>query len=401
MEINAPDVDPVRIIHITGTSSGGAYIAAQRINTALQKSGQESSLVMMNDSKRLAMNRSRIERKVDHTSLMLSDNEMTTSTLKMYSSSRDFDLSIENSDIVNLHWIPGLLHHNFFSKLKKASKIVWTLHDMNPFTGICHHSFSCRRYEESCKDCPQLSIGNIHLASQIQKKKCSSIQELGNFEVVAPSHWLKDQARASRILESVKISVIPNPSPNSFFELEVKSDLGIRLGLDRDSVVIGVLGGNYGRAKGGQRALEEIHRYQQISKKRIQVLIFGTPFSEMPNVEFVATSNHPSENFAEMLQLCNVYVHFSEADNLPNILIEAQSLGVPVIALDRGGVSEAFEDKVSGFLIREAKDFSSGMEWLFQNENRVGFKLDVRSFASRNFQETAVASQYMRVYSSD
>ncbi|HMN95826.1 MAG TPA: glycosyltransferase [Phycisphaerales bacterium] len=44
----------------------------------------------------------------------------------------------------------------------------------------------------------------------------------------------------------------------------------------------------------------------------------------------------------------------SKAEGMPNVLIEAQSLGVPVIATDAGGAAETFADGRSGILCRDA-----------------------------------------------
>lgn len=49
----------------------------------------------------------------------------------------------------------------------------------------------------------------------------------------------------------------------------------------------------------------------------------------------------------------DVVVLASEEESLPNVLIEAQWLGRPVVALDRAGVGECFEDGKTGLLLPE------------------------------------------------
>jgi hypothetical protein len=46
---------------------------------------------------------------------------------------------IPATDILNLHWMAGFIdYREFFGSLPGDLSLVWTLHDMNPFTGGCH-----------------------------------------------------------------------------------------------------------------------------------------------------------------------------------------------------------------------------------------------------------------------
>ena len=60
-------------------------------------------------------------------------------------------------DILNLHWIADFVDYpSFFGAFSKNTRIVWTLHDMNAFTGGCHYDLGCGRYLGECGNCPQL-----------------------------------------------------------------------------------------------------------------------------------------------------------------------------------------------------------------------------------------------------
>ena len=52
------------------------------------------------------------------------------------------------ADVVHLHWInQGMLSLNSIKKIINSGKpIVWTMHDMWPFTGICHHARECDNF---------------------------------------------------------------------------------------------------------------------------------------------------------------------------------------------------------------------------------------------------------------
>ncbi len=62
-------------------------------------------------------------------------------------------------DIVHLHWINNFLRVEDISKINKP--IIWSLHDMNPFTGGCHYDEECEGYMSNCKICKVLTADKI------------------------------------------------------------------------------------------------------------------------------------------------------------------------------------------------------------------------------------------------
>ena len=64
----------------------------------------------------------------------------------------------------------------------------------------------------------------------------------------------------------------------------------------------------------------------------------------------------------------DVAVSASLEDSLPNFLIEAQSMGLPVVATDYRGVSECFEPNKTGYLIPtgQNEEFHMALERLLQ-----------------------------------
>ncbi|MGA7938079.1 MAG: glycosyltransferase, partial [Kovacikia sp.] len=114
-----------------------------------------------------------------------------------------------HSDILNLHWVcNGFLRIESIAKMNKP--LVWTLHDMWPFTGGCHYSGECEKYIESCGSCPQLQSNHRKDIStwvwQRKVKKWSSL----NVTIVSPSSWLAACAQASSLFKDNRIEVIPN-----------------------------------------------------------------------------------------------------------------------------------------------------------------------------------------------
>ena len=87
------------------------------------------------------------------------------------------------------------------AKYKKP--LVWTMHDMWPFTGGCHYSDGCEKYETLCNACPALgSTSKNDLSQKIWKKKQKIWKHL-DLHIVSPSHWLAECAKKSRLLENI------------------------------------------------------------------------------------------------------------------------------------------------------------------------------------------------------
>lgn len=64
----------------------------------------------------------------------------------------------QQADVIHLHWVnQGMLSLNDIRKILKSGKpVVWTMHDMWPCTGICHHARECTNYHQECHHCPYL-----------------------------------------------------------------------------------------------------------------------------------------------------------------------------------------------------------------------------------------------------
>lgn len=59
-------------------------------------------------------------------------------------------------DVLHLNWMGGgFLDVGNIADFDRP--IVWTLHDMWPFTGGCHYTADCDGFESSCGSCPSLN----------------------------------------------------------------------------------------------------------------------------------------------------------------------------------------------------------------------------------------------------
>ena len=77
----------------------------------------------------------------------------------------------------------------------------------------------------------------------------------------------------------------------------------------------------------------------------------------------------PSAEVARRLRGSDVLMLPSLDEGLPKVLLEAMACGLPVVATDCGGVSEAFSDGVEGLLVppRDAAAMAVALERLWRD----------------------------------
>ena len=212
----------IKVLHLSNSDDGGAGRAALRLSQGLWKMGVDSQVLVQfksGDDKTVLAPRSSLEKVI----LKLKVTEyLDKLPLKFYRQRDRTDFSPEllpdpiaskvaqhNPDIINLHWVC-----NGFLKIETLAKftqpLVWTLHDMWPFTGGCHYSQECDRYTDSCGACPILhSDRNRDLSRWIWQRKAKAWKDL-NLTIVTPSSWLAKCVSSSSLFKNLRVEVIPN-----------------------------------------------------------------------------------------------------------------------------------------------------------------------------------------------
>jgi len=115
------------------------------------------------------------------------------------------------SDILNLHWVAGSFEYiSFFRKVSPNLPIVWTLHDMNPFTGGCHFDGGCGKFNEHCGACPQIGSSKLDdFSAHVWKRKNEPFARTGaNMMHIG---ILQRRVRAGAPLYLSKVFVLEKP----------------------------------------------------------------------------------------------------------------------------------------------------------------------------------------------
>lgn len=264
---------------------------------------------------------------------------------------------LPRADVINLHWIAGFLdYRSFFPRAPLFRPTVWTLHDMNPFTGGCHFDGSCGRFTQQCGCCPQLgSEGPDDLSRRIWKRKMHLFERTPpeRLFLVTPSNWLASEARRSSMFRKFSVTAVPNGVDTSTFcpksELEqIREGFGIPPGA---RVILFLAEELNNRRK--QLALLNPALNELSCRDDLFLLSLGKgsapTTSGIPHLHLGTLASDAL--LATIYSLADAFVVPSLQDNLPNTVLEAMSCGTPVIGFDTNGIREMIRNREAGFLV--------------------------------------------------
>lgn len=277
---------------------------------------------------------------------------------------------LEKNDILHFHWVAGFLDIPADSEFLRGKKIVWTLHDMNPFTGGCHYADGCKGFLKQCGSCPQLGSHQEHdLSWRTWKRKEYAYRNL-DITIVTPSDWLAEEARKSTLLGRFPVHCIPNGVPLDIFRPYPKAELRKTLGIPLDGKALLFSADNVlNRRKGLVYLLEALNKIQHTEEaQNFTLILLGNGGESVKNLSFpVNVLGHlasPSA-LAAAYAAADAVVLPTLEDNLPNVLLEALACGTPAVAFGVGGIPSIIDHMETGYLAkaRDAADLAEGLLW--------------------------------------
>lgn len=310
----------------------------------------------------------------------------------------------QKPDIVHLHWI-GWDFFKIEEMRKLKGNIVWTLHDMWPFTGGCHYDEGCGRYREKCGDCPLLKNKSANdLSHKIWKRKRNAWKGM-EINVVTPSCWMATSAKESSLFKEKRIDVIANGLDPETYKPADKIEARKRLNLptDKNLVLFGAANALGNPRKGFnvlKGAIEKLSR----SMPDAELVIFGATCPASSSS--FALKTHHMGNLADDVSLALLYsaadlfVAPSLQDNLPNTVMEALFCGIPVVAFNIGGMPDMIEHQKNGCLAKpfDENDLAGGIRWCLNEKRKTSLGESAREKAVEQFSIETQATRYLDLY---
>ena len=90
----------------------------------------------------------------------------------------------------------------------------------------------------------------------------------------------------------------------------------------------------------------------------------------------------------------------SRQDNLPNMGVEAQACGIPVIAFNIGGLPDIVEHKKTGYLAEpfNTEDLANGIMFIIDQSKTKQLANNARERAIKKFSEKRISEAYLKIY---
>ncbi len=260
-------------------------------------------------------------------------------------------------DILNLHWVAAYVdYESFLVEAARRARLVWTLHDMNAFTGGCHYDLGCGRFLACCGACPQLgSAESEDLSSQIWARKQVVFESDGlrKLCIVTPSRWLGGMAKDSSLFGAFRIETIPYGLDLSDFAPRDRAAARDVLGIPLDAKVVLFLAETVDNRRKGFSLLLDALKQCAVSADGLWVLSVG---NNPPNLDRGLRGSHlsyvGSDRFLSLVySAADVFAIPSLQDNLPNTVMEAMACGVAVVGFNIGGVPDMVRHGTTGLLV--------------------------------------------------
>ncbi len=261
--------------------------------------------------------------------------------------------AVPATDIYNLHWISGFIDPlPLFHFVEQP--VVWTLHDMNPFTGGCHYTVGCRRFEESCGRCPQLGSEDAgDLSHQVWNRKQSAYRHIlntGHFRIVSPSKWLAEEARKSTLFCDDSIHIIPHGLDQSTFRPRDTEGMCTSLNIPgKHRIILFVAQSLQNHRKGFDLLAEAL---SALAVDDVTLLSIG---GAEPELETGLPHVHLGRIESDLLlsvfySLADLFVIPSRQEAFGQTALESMACGTPVVGFDTGGIPDMVRPRETGWL---------------------------------------------------
>ncbi|TLS69319.1 glycosyltransferase family 4 protein [Photobacterium damselae] len=397
----------------TSDIDGGASRAAYRLHKSLQKNNIDSQMLVLSKSSddftvhsfnnKADKLFSKLRPALDSIPIRMYNNKTLFSPSYIPSISIINKINELNPDIVHLHWInAGMIKIEDLVKIR--APIVWSLHDMWPFTGGCHYDENCGGFTKECGSCIVLASNkNNDISHKVLMRKKRTYSNIPNMTIVGLSKWLEKCAKDSVLLRDKSIVNLPNPIDIDVFKAfdKYKSRELWNLPKNKKLVLFGAMGATSDPRKGFTELCEAL---KHLERDDMEFVVFGasapsTPININCKINYIGRLSDDI-SLVTLYSAVDVMIVPSKQENLSNAIMESLACSTPVIGFDIGGNSDLIEHKKNGYLAKafDSIDLANGIEWILDNNDYHELCLNAVDKVTREFNSEIVVQKYINLY---
>ena len=381
----------------------GAFIAVKRINRILNKYNIKSEILVYK----------KIKNNLNNSTFAYFDEKIRLVFIKTLKKTLKFIFNINfmysinfnlmpsrfykkinklENNIINFHWIGNeMISIKQISKINK--NIIWTLHDMWPFTSVENY-IDEREFLE--KYVNKLEKNNFFYKYLYQKK-------IKNFKkvklVICTSKWQKRICEKSLIFKNSRKEIIPLPL--NFKKWKPKKKIEIRkkykIPLSK-KVILFILSHKYAAKRKG---LDIVKNYCE-NIKSTDICLITTNCKEIQ----INNKNMLHKNFdnikstdkmIDLYSMSDLLLMPSKLEAFGQTALEAQACNCPVVAFRNTGCEDLVKHLKTGYLSKflNIDDFSNGIEYILNKKFQNNI---IRETVIKKYSEEVIAHKYKKLF---
>ena len=350
---------------------GGASVVTFRLMKALCALGYDARMVVMHkgtDSLRVAEAGTPLQRKMrflEECAQIYTHNGFNRRDLfKVSTGSYGLPLHrhpwVEDADAIILSWVnQGMLSLDEIARIAASGKpIAWTLHDMWPVTGVCHHAGTCTGFMSGCGKCPLLGSHKANdLSAKVFRRKAELYKQVP-VKFVAISQWMARKCRESALTANGDISVIANAFPvDDYSTVPAVSRRQLRIPDNGTPLIVMGAARLDDPIKNLPLAIDALNIVAQ-GGTQVTAVFYGNIRNpealtalRMPYVHLGAID---AKTVAQVFAHATVVLSTSHYETLPTTLIEGMAAGATPVATSNGGQPDIVDNGTTGYLADSA-----------------------------------------------
>ena len=321
---------------------------------------------------------------------------------------------VREADILHLHWInQGFLSLTTLRKLAALRKPVFsTLHDLWAATGICRLPLELgREGQTGCGYCPLLASKREHDLSRTTLRKKAFLAEKPFRYIAVSSAEAKLFERSPLMQRYGAPAILANPIDLSLFSPETAAATPPPFTREAGRYYVTIVAARLDDEVKGPHLLMEIAqqlqlRHPEIAERTTLLLVGGIRregyFDGLALPHIALGSIRDRAQLASLYAASDVLISTSVYETFGQTLVEALSVGTPVLSFRCSGPEDIILDGVNGYLVPayDTAVYADRLATLLGRERDDAGAFSPRTCreSAQRFGAPAVASRLVELY---